>query len=409
VGEGNGVDVAGPDGLGVLVAVAVRKGVSNPTPAIVGEGDAILVGEELQALRETPIVVINNILSHVTGGMFEIITANSKIQDLVQLKQGIPMGKKANTELSGQDLSNSESQDGRPVIADTDELSHYQMQDLTNKVILGDSLNVLKKLPDACADLIFFDPPYFLQLPKKKLIRWNVHTTVDAVNDEWDRFGSFAEYDAFIELNLIQLKRLMKPTATIWAIATYHSLFRIGRIMQDLGFWILNDVLWLKTNPMPNWLGVRFTNATETLIWAVREKGTKGYTFHKEFARDVGVGSVGANVWVIPTCTGQERIRDKDGRKVHSTQKPVELLRRVILSASNPGDLVLDPAAGVGTTGFVAKTHGRQFLMVEKNPIYVAAIEERMMKPAANVPASHNRKDGHKSLPSLNGYAKLKK
>lgn len=267
------------------------------------------------------------------------------------------------------------------VIKDTAEIKAYSLQEVLNKVILGDALKVLKKLPEESVDMIFMDPPYFLQLPNKKLRRWTVKTEVDAVNDDWDKFGSFEEYDNFIKSILTELKRVMKPNATIWVIATYHSIFRIGKIMQDLGFWILNDVHWVKTNPMPNWLGVRFTNATETLIWAVKDKKAKKYTFNKDWAKEFGIGKVGANVWVLPICNGKERLKDENGKKLHSTQKPVELLKRVILTSTKEGDVILDPVAGVGTTGYVAKALNRKFIMIEINPKYVEGIKKRFQKP----------------------------
>jgi DNA modification methylase len=264
------------------------------------------------------------------------------------------------------------------VINDEDHIPQYQFEELQDNIILGDSLSALKKMPSACVDLVFMDPPYFLQLPKKKLVRWQVQTEVQGVNDEWDKFASFEDYDNFIRSMLVELQRIMKPSATIWVIATYHCLFRIGNIMQDLGFWILNDVIWVKTNPMPNWLGVRFTNATETMIWGLRQKGAKGYTFQKALAKELGIGSVGANVWMIPLCTGKERLKGPQGHRLHSTQKPAELLRRVLLTSTKEGDTVLDPVAGVGTTGFVAKTLDRHFIMVEINPVYVEAIQNRL-------------------------------
>jgi DNA modification methylase len=263
------------------------------------------------------------------------------------------------------------------VLPDTDECQQYDVEEVMGHLILGDALKVLKKLPAECADLVFIDPPYFLQLPKKRLTRWKVDSAVNGVDDAWDKFASFEVYDHFIHDLLVEVRRVMKPTATLWVIATYHCLFRIGSRMQDMGFWILNDVIWHKTNPMPNWLGVRFTNATETLIWALRDKNAKGYAFHRDQAKALGAGKVGANVWSLPICTGKERLKDGDGKKVHSTQKPVELLRRVILTASNPGDVVLDPVAGVGTSGCVAHALGRRFIMVEVNPRYAAAAAGR--------------------------------
>jgi DNA modification methylase len=264
------------------------------------------------------------------------------------------------------------------VIEDRKEKERYQIEEIKNKVIWGDTFEVLKKMDDEVFDMVFIDPPYFLQLPSKELRRWTVKTVVEGVNDDWDKFSSFQEYDNFIQRLLTEIKRLMKPTATIWVIATYHSIFRIGKIMQDLGYWILNDVIWVKTNPMPNWLGVRFTNATETLIWAVKDKSAKRYTFNKEYAKEFGIGKVGANVWVLPLCWGYERLKDEEGKKLHSTQKPIELLKRVILTSTKEGDLVLDPVAGTGTTGYVAKALKRNFVMIEINQKYVKGIEERL-------------------------------
>ncbi|HOK55806.1 MAG TPA: DNA methyltransferase [bacterium] len=257
------------------------------------------------------------------------------------------------------------------IIKDSPEKIHYTTTEIKNKVILGDCFNVLRKLREESFDMVFIDPPYFLQLPQKELRRWKVKSIVEGVNDEWDKFSCFEEYDKFIANLLIEVKRVMKSNATIWVIATYHSIFRIGKIMQDLGFWILNDVIWVKTNPMPNWLGVRFTNATETLIWAVKDKNVKRYTFNKEYAKKFGIGTIGANVWVLPICWGKERIKDYNGKKLHSTQKPIELLKRVILTSTKERDLILDPVAGTGTTGYVAKGLNRNFVIIEINQKYV--------------------------------------
>jgi len=267
------------------------------------------------------------------------------------------------------------------VIEDKEEKQKYLLDEIKNKVILGDTFKVLKKLDDECIDMVFIDPPYFLQLPNKELRRWTVKTVVEGVDDAWDKFSSFQEYDDFITRLLNEVKRIMKPTATLWVIATYHSIFRIGKIMQDLGYWILNDVIWVKTNPMPNWLGVRFTNATENLIWAVKDKKVKGHTFNKEYAKRLGIGKVGANVWVLPLCWGNERLKNEEGKKLHSTQKPTELLKRVILTSTKEGDLVLDPVAGTGTTGYVAQALKRNFIMIEINPKYVNGMVERFKHP----------------------------
>jgi DNA modification methylase len=277
-----------------------------------------------------------------------------------------------------------DSSENNIVIYDNQDKSFYKVEEIRNKIILGDALDVLRKIESDLFDMVFIDPPYFLQLQKKKLKRWNVKTDVEGVFDEWDKFSSFEEYDNFIQSILKEVKRVMKENATIWVIGTYHNIFRIGKIMQDLGFWILNDVIWVKNNPMPNWLGVRFTNATETLIWAVKDKKVKKYTFNKELAKQFGIGKIGANVWQIPICSGKERIRDKYGNKIHSTQKPIELLKRVILTTTKEGDLILDPMAGTGTTGYVAKMLNRDFTMIERKPEYIEAIIGRFNRWTTN-------------------------
>jgi len=281
--------------------------------------------------------------------------------------------------LFGENMGSNEFK--KLVISDFEGKEKYSVEEIKNKIIWGDAFKVLKKIDNEVFDMVFIDPPYFLQLPNKELRRWTVKTVVEGVNDEWDKFSSFQEYDNFITRLLTEVKGVMKPNATIWVIATYHSIFRIGKIMQDLGYWILNDVIWIKTNPMPNWLGVRFTNATENLIWAVKDKKAKEYTFNKEYARKFGIGKVGANVWVLPLCWGKERLKNEEGKKLHSTQKPVELLKRVILTSTKEGDLILDPVAGTGTTGYVAKALKRDFVMIEINEKYVKGIVERFKKP----------------------------
>jgi DNA modification methylase len=285
---------------------------------------------------------------------------------------------------SSQALNRSLFEEENPkdlVMKDSEEVLFYRVEDIKNKLIQGDAFKVLKKVPQEAFDMVFIDPPYFLQLNKKELKRWTVKTSVDGVFDDWDKFSSFEDYDRFIESLLLEVKRVMKPNATLWVIGTYHNIFRVGKIMQDLGFWILNDVVWVKTNPMPNWLGVRFTNATETLIWAVKDKSVKKYTFNRVYAKSFGIGKIGANVWVLPICGKSERLLDEKGQKLHSTQKPIELLKRVIFTSTKEGDLILDPMAGTGTTGYVAKAVGRNFVMIEVNPKYVQGIEERFKKP----------------------------
>lgn len=255
---------------------------------------------------------------------------------------------------------------------------NLRIEDIRNRVICGDALKVLMSFPDSSVDMVFIDPPYFLQLPARYLKRWKKMDDVAKVEDDWDKFGSFKEYDIFMSELLDQVRRVMKESATLWIISTYHALYRIGRMMQDKGFWFLNEVHWIKTNPMPNWLGVRFTNATETLIWATKGKDAKGYTFDRELAKEYGVGKVAANVWVFPICTGKERLKGDDGKRLHSTQKPVELLRRVISVSTKEGDLVLDPVGGVGTCAHVARELGRDFCTIDINPRYIEGARERL-------------------------------
>ena len=243
-------------------------------------------------------------------------------------------------------------------------------------ILIGDCVAELARLPAACADVVFADPPYNLQL--KGDLRRPDDSQVDAVDDAWDKFASFEAYDAFTRAWLIACRRVMRPTATLWVIGSYHNIFRVGAILQDLGFWILNDVVWRKSNPMPNFRGRRFTNAHETLIWAARDPAAKKYTFNYEALKagndDVQVRSD----WTIPLCTGEERLKGHDGKKVHPTQKPEALLARVLLASSRPGDVVLDPFFGTGTSGAVAKRLGRRFIGIERDPAYAAAAERRI-------------------------------
>lgn len=248
-----------------------------------------------------------------------------------------------------------------------------------NNVYLGDSLELLKDIPDNSVDLIFADPPYNLQL-KGDLYRPN-QTKVDGVFDEWDKFDSFQEYDNFTQKWLSECRRILKNTGSIWVIGTYHNIFRVGKIMQDLDFWILNDIVWVKTNPMPNFKGTRFTNSHEILIWAVKDRNSK-YNFHYKSMKVFNEDKQMRSEWYIPICQGEERIK-LNGKKVHSTQKPEALLYRIIISSSNVGDIVLDPFAGTGTTLAVAKKLRRNFLGFEKNETYFKICNERIDKAVA--------------------------
>jgi len=245
-----------------------------------------------------------------------------------------------------------------------------------NQILLGDSISLLQSLPDGCADLVFADPPYNLQL-KQALTRPD-QSKVDAVNDAWDQFDDFAAYDAFTRAWLSEARRILKPTGTLWVIGSYHNIFRVGTAVQDLGFWILNDVIWRKTNPMPNFRGTRFANAHETLIWAARDAQQTGYTFNYRAMKALNDDVQMRSDWLLPICTGHERLKDETGRKLHPTQKPEALLHRVLLASTAPGDLVVDPFFGSGTTGAVAKYLGRDFSGMDADAGYVDAARQRI-------------------------------
>jgi DNA modification methylase len=247
-----------------------------------------------------------------------------------------------------------------------------------NTIINGDCIEELGKFPDNSVDLIFADPPYNMQL-ENALYRPN-NTKVDGVNDEWDKFASFADYDNFCIAWLKECRRILKDTGTIWVIGSYHNIFRVGNIMLNLGYWILNDVTWYKTNPMPNFLGTRFTNATETLLWCSKKKEFKKYTFNYKIMKKYNGNKQMTSVWQIGLCIGEERLKGDDGKKAHSTQKPEELLKRVILSTTKQGDIVLDPFFGSGTTGVVAKKLKRNFIGIEREAEYVTLAEKRIEK-----------------------------
>ena len=238
----------------------------------------------------------------------------------------------------------------------------------------GDCIDILQKLPEKSVDLVFADPPYNLQL-RQDLWRPN-HTRVDAVNDSWDQFSDFESYDDFTRRWLSGCRRVLKDTGTLWVIGTYHNIFRVGSILQDLGFWILNDVVWEKANPMPNFRGVRFTNAHETLIWVQKVAGV-GYTFNHHAMKAINEDLQMRSDWYLPICSGKERLR-ANGSKVHTTQKPESLLYRVLMASSNPGDVVLDPFFGTGTTGVVAKKLMRRWIGIEKDPHYVEIARQRI-------------------------------
>lgn len=245
-----------------------------------------------------------------------------------------------------------------------------------NQILKGDCVAALAKLPSQSVDVIFADPPYNLQL--EGALHRPDQTLVDAVDDAWDQFESFAAYDAFTRAWLLACRRVLKPNGTIWVIGSYHNIFRVGTALQDLGFWMLNDIIWRKTNPMPNFRGRRFQNAHETLIWASRDQKAKKYTFNYEAMKAANDDVQMRSDWLFPICTGAERLKDNNGRKVHPTQKPEALLARIIMSSSKPGDVILDPFFGSGTTGAVAKRLGRDFVGIEREQSYIDAALARI-------------------------------
>jgi modification methylase len=246
-----------------------------------------------------------------------------------------------------------------------------------NTILAGDCIEQMLALPEASIDLIFADPPYNLQL--KGTLHRPDNSMVDAVDDHWDQFSSFAAYDAFTQKWLAAARRLLKPNGAIWVIGSYHNIFRVGAKMQDAGFWLLNDVVWRKANPMPNFRGMRLTNAHETMIWASKAEGGK-YTFNYEALKSLNEGVQMRSDWVLPICTGNERIKDENGDKAHPTQKPESLLHRILIGTTNPGDVVLDPFFGTGTTGAVAKMLGRNFIGIEREEKYRNVASERISR-----------------------------
>lgn len=244
-----------------------------------------------------------------------------------------------------------------------------------NTIAQGDCIELLSRIPDKSVDLVFADPPYNLQLGGG-LTRPD-QSIVDGVDDEWDKFGSFDEYDLFTHQWLEQCQRVLKDDGAIWVIGSYHNIFRVGSILQDQGYWIQNDVIWLKTNPMPNFKGTRFQNAHETLIWAGKSRDSR-VTFNYDALKVFNEDKQMRSDWTIPLCTGGERLKDEAGRKAHPTQKPESLLHRVLLATTHPGDLVLDPFSGTGTTAVAAKRLGRNFIGLERDENYVRLSRARL-------------------------------
>jgi modification methylase len=252
------------------------------------------------------------------------------------------------------------------------------------RIVLGECIAEMARLADRSVDLVFADPPYNLQLGGELLRPDN--SRVDAVDDDWDQFASFEAYDRFTRAWLTEARRVLKDDGALWVIGSYHNIFRVGAALQDLGFWILNDVVWRKSNPMPNFKGTRFTNAHETLIWAAKGRGARRYTFNYDAMKLANDEVQMRSDWTLPLATGEERLKDADGVKAHPTQKPEALLHRVILATTRPGDLILDPFFGTGTTGSVAKRLGRRFIGIEQNPGYVSLARARIDRVIPTAP-----------------------
>ncbi len=242
-------------------------------------------------------------------------------------------------------------------------------------ILQDDCVAAMARLPDSCVDLVFADPPYNLQLGGD-LFRPE-GSRVDAVDDDWDKFATFADYDSFTRAWLKEARRILKPNGTLWVIGSYHNIFRVGAALQDEGYWILNDIIWRKSNPMPNFRGTRFTNAHETLIWASRSEDSR-YTFNYRAMKALNEDLQMRSDWLLPICAGGERVKGKAGAKAHPTQKPESLLYRVLLACSNPGDVVLDPFFGTGTTGAVARRLGRHWIGIERESRYIEVANARI-------------------------------
>ena len=245
-----------------------------------------------------------------------------------------------------------------------------------DRILKGDCVAELAKLPPKSVDVIFADPPYNLQLAGE--LHRPDQSKVDAVDDDWDKFSTFEAYDAFTKAWLLAARRVLKPSGTIWVIGSYHNIFRVGATLQDLNYWILNDIIWRKSNPMPNFRGRRFANAHETMIWASKDEKAKGYTFNYEALKMSNDDLQMRSDWVLPICSGGERLKGVDGKKAHPTQKPESLLYRVLLASTKPGDVVVDPFFGTGTTGTVAKALGRHFIGIEREQDYIDVATARI-------------------------------
>jgi DNA modification methylase len=268
---------------------------------------------------------------------------------------------------------------GVRVIENSEKKEFYNLEEIENSVIWGDALEILPKLPAETMNAIFVDPPYFFQAGRRRIGQWSGKSVYWGWEESWDEFESYEQYDNFIAKVLMGCRRLMRPNATIWVMGAFSNICRIGKIMQDLGFWFLSLIVWEKTKPVPNFLNRRPANATEFLIWAVKDKSVRDYTYDHRYAKMISQPryKFPVNIWELPICR-EERLKDERGRPIHPTQKPETLLERVILMSTKEGDLILDPMCGTGTTGVVALRYNRRFVMIEKEERYVKAASERI-------------------------------
>ena len=267
-----------------------------------------------------------------------------------------------------------------------------------DSIINGDSLELLKKIPDKSVDLVFADPPYNLQL-KDTLYRPD-QTAVEAVTNDWDQFDNYEAYDKFSMDWLKESKRILKDGGSLWVIGSYHNIIRIGTSVQNLGLWILNDIIWHKTNPMPNFRGTRFTNAHETLLWCTTSRKAK-YTFNYQNLKELNEGKQMRSDWYIPICSGKERLRENNNQRSHPTQKPEALIYSIIVSSTNKGDIILDPFLGSGTTAVVAKKLQRNFIGFEKDKEYIKLAKKRLKNTKAFKNTIVNMKKSRKDLPKI--------
>jgi modification methylase len=267
-----------------------------------------------------------------------------------------------------------------------------------NKILKGDCIDLMNSLPEKSVDMIFADPPYNMQLSGE--LRRPDDSHVDAVNDDWDQFDSFAAYDKFTHAWLSAAKRVLKDNGTLWVIGSYHNIFRVGASLQDLGYWVLNDVIWRKTNPMPNFRGTRFTNAHETLIWCSKSQDARNLTFNYDALKVMNDDVQMRSDWHLPICSGGERLK-VDGEKAHTTQKPESLLYRVMMAASNPDDVILDPFFGTGTTGAVAKKLGRNYIGLEREQKYISVARDRIRRVQPLAPDDLEATKGKRQEPRI--------